>query len=178
MVLSGQLLTVASCVRSFCWVQKWRDGPIIASRQCPTINDKRCASRKAVLQRRGRTLQSMVTDTSVLTSKACSALIDCNSSLPEGKCRRRRQTAGESSFSVRQTSRQFHIHLCATWGWLNPQDYGIEMCSVHRAQIFHLFKPETWPTISSHWFVCLLISHIYFTHLTWSSWYTCPVALK
>ncbi len=58
----------------------------------------------------------MVWDTFASTSKALSALIDCNSFLPEGKQHYSRQTAGESSFPARQTSRQFHIRWCATRG--------------------------------------------------------------
>ncbi len=122
--------------------------------------------------------QSMVWDTFVLTSQALSALIDRNSSLPEGRWHSRRHTAGESSFSARQTSRQFHIRWCATRGCLSLQDYWIQMCSVHHAQIFHLFKQETWPSNCAQWFMYMFISLIYFTHLTWSSWSTCPVALK
>lgn len=67
-----------------------------------------------------------------------SALIDCHSFLPEGRRCYRRQTAGGSSCSARQTSRQFHIHWCAARGCLNMRDYWIQMSSL-------LYSPNISP---------------------------------
>lgn len=119
--------------------------------------------------RKGRMSKSITRDTFVLTSKALLALIDCNSSLPEGRQCYRRQTAGESSFLARQTCRQIHIRWCATWGCLSLQDYWIKLCS----QIFHLFKQETWHSMCVHFHIVFLFDTL---HLV--SWSTCPVALK
>lgn len=105
--------------------------------------------------------QSMVWDTFGLTSKALSALIDCNSSPPEGRQRYRRQTAGESSFSVRQTSREFHIRWCATRCCLSLQDHWIsnmlkyDISSFQRRDV----APNLCTLICEHVCVTCLISH-------------------
>ena len=93
----------------------------------------------------------------------------------------------EIVFIVWIWQKELHIYLNKKWEKMtknrdvdrNPRlsrnELLLQVTDVGRAcHIFHLFKVLT----CAHWFVYMFVSLIYCTHLTWSSWSTCPVALQ
>lgn len=138
----------------------------------PVINNMHRALRKAELQRNRQNVSvDGVRHFSCWPPKLLPALIDCNSSLPEGRWGYRRRTAGERA--VPQQDKQAGSFISADV----QQADTVAGSNVHVIRKMSFFSSERRsPTICAHWFVYTFISRVYFAHLTRSSWSTSPVA--